>query len=97
MGIRGNVSRNTLANANKVRDWRIYADFAHCLIQKARALYLDEDFGVQLDQTVYAHWMQRLSTCAYQYSPGRIFVRQRLQSSSIRYWIFAAISQRSFI
>ena len=54
MGIRGNVSRNTLANANKVRDWRIYADFAHCLIQKARALYLDEDFGVQLDQTVYA-------------------------------------------
>ena len=54
MDIRGNVSRNTLANANKVRDWRIYADFAHCLIQKARALYLDEDFGVQLDQTVYA-------------------------------------------
>lgn len=54
MGIRGNVSRNTLANANKVRDWRIYADFAHCLIQKARALYLDEDFGVELEQTVYA-------------------------------------------
>jgi hypothetical protein len=54
MGIRGNVSRNTLANANKIRDWRIYADFAHCLIQKARALYLDEDFGVELDQTVYA-------------------------------------------
>lgn len=52
MGIRGNVSRNTLANANKVRDWRIYADFAHCLIQKARALYLDEAFGVELDQTV---------------------------------------------
>ena len=54
MGIRGIVSRNTLANANKVRDWRIYADFAHCLIQKARVLYLAEDFGVQLDQTVYA-------------------------------------------
>src|ERR1700690_108647 len=54
MGICGNVSRNTLANANKVRDWRIYADFAHCLIQKARTLYLDEDFGVELEQTVYA-------------------------------------------
>jgi len=54
MGIRGNVSRNTLANANKVRDWRIYADFAYCLIQKARALYLDEDFGIELEQTVYA-------------------------------------------
>jgi hypothetical protein len=32
MGIRGGVSRNTLANANKVRDWRIYADFAQALI-----------------------------------------------------------------
>ena len=54
MGIRGNVSRNTLANANKVRDWRIYADFAYYLIRTARALYLDEDFGVELEQTVYA-------------------------------------------
>ena len=32
MGIRGGISRNTLANANKVRDWRIYADFAQALI-----------------------------------------------------------------
>lgn len=54
MGIRSQVSRNTLANANKVRDWRIYADLAHALIPVARKLYLDEDFGVELDQTVYA-------------------------------------------
>lgn len=54
MGIRGEIARNTLANANKVRDWRIYADFAQSLINIARCLYIDEDFGVELDQTVYA-------------------------------------------
>jgi len=54
MGIRGNVSRNTLANANKIRDWRIYSDFAQVLIRKARRLYAKESFGVKLDQTVYA-------------------------------------------
>ena len=54
MGIRSNISRNTLANANKVRDWRIYAEFAHSLINTARTLYVNDDFGVELDQTVYA-------------------------------------------
>jgi hypothetical protein len=54
MGIRGAVSRNTLANANKVRDWRIYADFAQKLISTARRLYLDESFGLELQNTVYA-------------------------------------------
>ena len=54
MGIRSKISRNTLANANQVRDWRIYADFAYVLIKRARQLYKDEDFGVKLDQTVYA-------------------------------------------
>jgi len=54
MGLRGLVSRNTLANANQVRDWRIYADFAHILIQEARSLYKGEPFGIVLDQTVYA-------------------------------------------
>jgi hypothetical protein len=54
MGIRSQISRNTLANANQVRDWRIYADFAHLLIQSARDLYRDEPFGLELNQTVYA-------------------------------------------
>jgi hypothetical protein len=54
MGIRGKVSRSTLADANANRDWLIYADLAHSLIPVARKLYLDEDFGVELDQTVYA-------------------------------------------
>lgn len=54
MGIRGGVSRNTLANANKVRDWRIYADFAQSLIHIARKLYMGDSFGVELTNTVYA-------------------------------------------
>jgi hypothetical protein len=54
MGIRGKVSRNTLAHANETRDWHIYADFAQVLIGIARGLYAGEDFGLELDQTVYA-------------------------------------------
>ena len=48
------VARNTLADANAVRDWRIYADFAQSLIGIARPLYADEPFGVDLKDTVYA-------------------------------------------
>lgn len=54
MGFRNPVFRNTLANANQVRDWRIYADFAQVLIGMARPLYAGEDFGVDLANTVYA-------------------------------------------
>jgi hypothetical protein len=54
MGIRSQVSRNTLSNANKVRDWRIYADFAQALIQIARRLYVNEGFGVDPGNTAYA-------------------------------------------
>jgi hypothetical protein len=54
LGIRSVVARNTLANANAVRDWRIYADFAQSLIGIARPLYAQESFGVDLQETVYA-------------------------------------------
>jgi hypothetical protein len=54
IGIRGKVSRSTLADANNHRDWRLYADLAQNLIHQARNLYLDEDFGMELDNTVYA-------------------------------------------
>lgn len=63
MGIRGGISRNTLANANKVRDWRIYADFAQALIQIARPLYLEEDLGAELDNTVYALDSSTITLC----------------------------------
>ncbi|MCK5493430.1 MAG: IS4 family transposase [Candidatus Omnitrophica bacterium] len=54
LGIRGKVSRSTLADANNIRDWRIYADFAQVLIHTARSLYSEDAFGVELDNTVYA-------------------------------------------
>ena len=54
LGIRGMVARSTLADANEARDWRIYAEFAQHLIRIARRLYIDEPFGVDLKETVYA-------------------------------------------
>jgi len=63
MGIRGTVARNTLARANENRDWRIYADFAQVLIHIARPLYADEDFGVELDETVYALDSSTIDLC----------------------------------
>ena len=54
MGIREAVSRSTLADANELRDWRIYAEFAHRLITQARTLYASEDLGLDLTNTVYA-------------------------------------------
>ena len=48
LGIRGNVARNTLANANATRDWRIYCDFAQRLIGIARRLYAEEPLGIEL-------------------------------------------------
>jgi Domain of unknown function (DUF4372)/Transposase DDE domain len=53
-GIRGKVSRSTLAEANEKRDWRIYSDFCHVLIDRARDLYRGEEFDIELDQMTYA-------------------------------------------
>src|SRR5262245_4892523 len=53
-GFRSPVKKSTLADANEVRDWRIYADFAQSLIQIARPLYADSDLGLDLQGTVYA-------------------------------------------
>ena len=50
MGIRCKVSRSTLADANETRPWRIYSDFAQILIHEARRLYVDEDFGLELEE-----------------------------------------------
>ena len=54
MGIRASVKRSTLADANERRDWRIYADVAQHLITQARMLYAEDDFGIDLCNTVYA-------------------------------------------
>ena len=54
LGFRSTVARNTMANANATRDWRIYCNFAQSLIGIARRLYVNEAFGVDLKDTVYA-------------------------------------------
>ena len=54
MGIRGKVSRSTLADANENRDWRIYAELTQSLIATARDLYREDSFIEDLDETVYA-------------------------------------------
>jgi|SRR3989338_3678649 len=54
MGIRANISKSTLADTNETRNWKIYADFAQVLIGIARPLYANDEFGVELEQTVYA-------------------------------------------
>lgn len=63
IGIRTKVSRSTLTDANENRDWRIYADFAHVLIPIARRLYVNESFGLDLDETVYAFDSTTINLC----------------------------------
>ena len=63
MGIRCKVSRSTLADANETRPWRIYSDFAQILIHEARRLYVDEDFGLELEETVYALDSSTIDLC----------------------------------
>ena len=64
MGIRSTVSRNNISNANEVRDWRIYADFAQVLITHARQLYAGEGFTEELDDlTLYALDASTIDLC----------------------------------
>ncbi len=63
MGIRGSVSKSTLADANENRDWRIFADFAHILISLAREMYHDDSFAVDLTNTTYALDSSTIDLC----------------------------------
>ena len=63
MGIRGNVARSTLADANDLRNWKIYKDFAHILIQEAQKLYSNEKIDLNLEQSIYAIDASIISLC----------------------------------
>jgi hypothetical protein len=63
VGIQCKIAKSTLADANEKRDWRIYCDFAQVLIDQARKLYCDDDFGLQLDETVYALDSSTIDLC----------------------------------
>ena len=75
-GIRGKVSRNTLAKANEKRDWRIYADFAQVLIRIARKLYAKEGFGIDLEQAAYAFDYTTIDLCLSLFPWARFRKRQ---------------------
>jgi len=62
-GLRGRMARSTLADANETRDWRIYADFAQTLIHRARQLYADDPFAVELAETAYAFDATTIDLC----------------------------------
>jgi len=63
MGIRGKVSKSTIADANEQRNWNIYADLAYSLINTARKLYSEESFSVELEQTTYALDATTINLC----------------------------------
>ena len=79
-GVRGHVSRSTLADANEARDFRIYADLAQVLIATARSLYADESFAVQLQQTVYALDCTTLDLCLSLFP----WARYRSQNAAVK-------------
>jgi len=54
MGLRQEIKRSTLADANETRNWRIHAEFAQRLIVQARKLYAGDSFGIELENTAYA-------------------------------------------
>lgn len=90
MGFRGHIARSTLADANRVRDWRIYADFAQVLINQAQTLYANESFGVDLKAAAYAldsTTIDFASRCFH----GRHFADARRPSSFTRCWTCGAI------
>ncbi len=70
-GVKSNVKRSTLSEANENRDWRIYAEFAQLLIQEARKLYKDDnDFNVEIDEIAYALDSSTIDLC-YLFSHGQ--------------------------
>lgn len=80
LGLRGTVARSTLADANETRDYRIFADLARELIQIARPLYAGEDFGVELDQTVYALDCTTIDLCLSLFP----WARYRAQNAAVK-------------
>ena len=84
MGIRGKVSRSTIAYANENRDWRIYCDFAQILIHQARQLYANDDFGLQLQETVYALDATIIDLCLSVF-PWARFRKTKAALNCIRY------------
>jgi transposase len=63
LGFRSPIKKSTLAEANERRDWRIWADLAAVLIRRARKIYIEEDLGLDLKNTVYALDSSTIDLC----------------------------------
>ena len=83
MGLRGPMAKSTLADANELRDWRIWSNLAAVLIKRARKLYMGDDIGLDLVNTVMRSTV-RQSICAFQCFRGRIFARPKQLSKCTR-------------
>ncbi len=57
------VPRNTLAKANELRDWHIYAELGQVLIKKVRPLYAKDSFRLDIDNMVYAFDSSTIGLC----------------------------------
>ena len=79
LGIRGEVSRSVLADANRERHWRIYHDLAQLLIRRARALYANEPIGAELNETVYALDSTTIDLCLNLFLSTTIILRCQRQ------------------
>ena len=88
-GFRSQISRSTIADANQRRDWRIFADFAHILIRRARALYAKDVLAVDLEQTAYALDSTTIDLCLSLFR-GPDSEPPKRRSSCTRCWISAA-------
>jgi hypothetical protein len=80
LGIRGHISRSTLADANETRDWRIFADLARALITTARPLYAGDPLGVELEETAYALDCTTIDLCLSLFP----WARYRRQNAAVR-------------
>jgi IS4 transposase len=95
MGFSRPVKRNTLANANKNRDWRIYRDFSYALIDIARPLYAGDSLGLDLDKTIYALDSTTIDLClglfqwaAFRQTKAAVKVHTLMElQSSLPVWI----------
>ena len=83
MGMSAQVKRTTLAEANERRDWRIFAEFAQCLIDEARGLYSDEPFGIDLAGSVYALDASTIDLCLSLF-PWAHFGRAKSSRASVK-------------
>jgi hypothetical protein len=95
LGFRGRISRSTLADANELRDWRIYRDFAQVLIGMARDLYRDQSFAVDLSETVYAFDSTTIDLCLSLF-PWAQFRRRKSAVKLLPCWICGAAFRPMF-